>query len=90
MQEPALVGLQGPALGPTGTYLGPVHDVEETTRFTAVLIPHPKDATLLVWVNVWTSQNPAGEPASVFFCAKVDPEEVAGWLRAGWENKFID
>jgi len=82
--------LRGPALGPRGTYLGPVHDVDVTGRFTAALVPHPHDATLLVWVNVWTSKNSDGEPASVFFCNVVDPEEVDAWSQAGWETRFID
>ena len=81
---------RGRPLGPSGTYLGPVHAVEYTDRFVAVLVPHPAEATLLVWVNVWTNRNEAGWLASVFFCDKVDHEEVAAWLQAGWENRFID
>ena len=80
----------GPYLGPRGTYLGPVHEMDYTPRLAAVLVPHPKDVRRLVWVNVWSSENDSGESASVFFCRAVHPKEVARWKRAGWEDGFQD
>ena len=80
---------KAPPLGPIGTYLGPIHEVDVTTRFVAALVPHPADATLLVWVNVWSSRNAAGFPASVYFCDLVDQDELAEWTRHGWENRSL-
>ena len=81
--------MHAPSLGPVGTYLGPIHEVDVTTRLVAVLVPHPADATLLVWVNVWSSCNRAGFPASVYFCDLVGQDELAAWTMRGWENRFL-
>ena len=82
--------VQAPYLGPRGTYIGPVHRMDHTELFAAVFVPHPVDVTRLVWVNVWSSKNVSGQPASVFFCRAVDPKKVARWNRAGWEDRFQD
>ena len=82
--------VRAPYLGPRGTYLGPVHGMDHTPLLAAVLVPHPKDVRLLVWVNVWSSENDSGKPASVFYCTAVDPMEVARWKCAGWEDRFQD
>ena len=82
--------MQAPSLGPVGTYLGPIHEVDVTTRLVAVLVPHPADATLLVWVNVWTSVNRWGLPSSVDYCHMVDDSELQAWHDAGWEDRFLD
>ena len=44
---------EGPNLGPAGTYIGPVHDIDNTVGFAAALVPHPNEEHMLVWVNVW-------------------------------------
>ena len=82
--------MRAPRLGPVGTYLGPIHEVDVTNRFVAVLVPHPADATLLVWVNLWSSRNQAGLPASVYFCDPMPQDELTAWIRRGWQNRFLD
>ena len=82
--------VRAPYLGPRGTYLGPVHGMDHTPLLAAVLVPHPVDVTRLVWVNVWSSKNVSGQPASVFFCRAVDPKKVVTWNCAGWEDRFQD
>ena len=79
-----------PWLGPPGTYLGPVHGTDATDRFFAVLVTHPADRSLLVWVNIWSSKDKWGRPSSVWFCDQVADAEVEAWRDNGWENRFLD
>jgi len=77
-----------PIRGDSGTYLGPVHDVDVTYRFTAIRVPHPEMHSLLVWVNVWSAFNARGEHRGVNFCNTVPSEEVQRWLQNGWRNFY--
>ena len=71
-----------------GQYFGPVHAVEVTDRFVSARVPHPQHRELLVWTNVWTS----GDfwETSTAFCFRVPPRDLASWMAAGWENRYVD
>ena len=85
-EEPA----KGPNLGGVGTFIGPVHNVDISQRFIAVLVPHPNRRDLPVWVNVWTSQNQAGRASSVSFCSPVQRMECINWRRRGWIDQYME
>ena len=70
-------------------YLGPVHEVDQTPLFAAVLVPHPQERDLLVWVNVWTSKNMQHEWRGVRFYEVVPERVLAEWASNGWENVFL-
>ena len=75
---------------PRGAYLGPVHAVDHTDRFTAVQVPHPDDHRAgLVWFNVWTNRNHLQEFRGVAFCTPVPSEVLRAWRSAGWVNRFL-
>ena len=73
-----------------GRYLGPVHGVDLSQLFTAVLVPHPDDVEVLVWVNVWTSRNLSGEYRGVSFCSMVPRVLTDDWRLSGWEDWYKD
>ena len=73
-----------------GRYLGPVHDVDLSQLFTAVLVPHPDDVEVLVWVNVWTSRNLSGEYRGVSFCSMVPRVLTDDWHLSGGEDRYKD
>ena len=80
-----------PVPGPriqTASYVGPVHAVDHTATFVAVLVPHPHAADLMVWVNVWSSVNAHRSPQGVNFCHCVPADERQQWYAAGWEDRF--
>jgi hypothetical protein len=81
---------RGAPLGPEGTFIGPVHNVDETERFIAVLVPHPhRNWDLPVWVNVWTSQDKEGRPSSVYFCDPIPKRECDKWRGMGWIDHYM-
>jgi hypothetical protein len=82
--------LKGPNLGGVGTFIGPVHDVDISYRFIAIMVPHPYQRDLPVWVNVWTSQNQAGRPSHVDFCSPVQRMECINWRRQGWIDQYME
>ena len=61
-------------------YFGPVHDFEQTMRFTTVLVPRHVDSTSrdLAWVNVWSM--------GIDYAFHRD---VSDWERRGWTNVFV-
>jgi hypothetical protein len=81
---------RGPYLGGGGTFIGPVHAVDRTIRFCAVLVPHPSQQVLPVWVNVWTSENQTGRASNVWFCDQVQGMELDNWRRRGWTDQWME
>ena len=82
---------EGPNLGPAGTYIGPVHDIDNTGRFAAVLVPHPNEEHMLVWVNVWAAYTPfRGElHQDVTFCKRVPKWQQLQWEARGWRDQYL-
>ncbi len=72
-----------------GLYLGPVHKVDHTLRFAAVLVPHPGVRDLLAWGNVWTSRNKRGRWQGVDFCSLVPQPIRDEWASNGWTDIFL-
>ena len=64
-----------------GTYLGPVHDVEVSSRFVSIRIPHPEMRDVSTWTNIW-------KPA-ILMALPVQKHTLQGWTRAGWRNYYV-
>ena len=81
---------EGPNLGPAGTYIGPVHDIDDTGRFAAVLVPHPNEEHMLVWVNVWAAYTPFRGMLhrDVTFCRRVPKWQQHQWQARGWTDQY--
>ena len=70
-----------------GTYIGPVHDVEETDQFLTVLVPSrglhlSRHDTIpdLVWITVHCTHNRQHDwNRPVAYAHKVAPDEVDRW-----------
>ena len=80
---------EGPNLGPAGTYIGLVHDIDHTGRFAAVLVPHPNEDHMLVWVNVWAAYTVFRGKLQddVTFCKGVPKWQQLQWEARGWRNQ---
>ena len=77
-------------MGPAGTYIGPVHDIDHTGRFAAVLVPHPNEDHMLVWVNVWAAYTVFRGKLQddVTFCKGVPKWQQLQWEARGWRNQY--
>ena len=87
-----------------GTYIGPVHDVDVSEEFLAVLVPFPHFGVFSSVWNCWRSEDPElvwitvhcahnlendwNKPVS--YAIKVTCVEFARWVRNGWANHFLD
>ena len=65
-----------------GTYIGPVHEVEVSSKFLSVRVPHPEGMSILVWVNIW-------KPTIQLVCP-VQRNILKMWRSAGWCDWYID
>ena len=85
---------------PPGSFLGPVHNVERTSRFVSIQVPGPLAWNQLVWVNVWcqkarrTPYRSRGrvrrqDDEGVDYAVKVPYSVVRSWRAAGWEDRFF-
>jgi len=71
-------------------FMGPVHDMEETERFTSVRIPNPAFPDEdLVWLNIWCYENKARQRRGVNFATIVPVDMVLSWQQRGWRNRFL-
>ena len=76
---------------PPGTYLGPVHEVEETDLFTSIRIPTGERPDRLAWLNVWRAGDHRRPDRGVHYAFKVeDAGEWGEWHNRGWVNFYID
>ena len=73
---------------PPGVYVGPVHDIDVTDTYVAVLVPHPVVGDALVWINVWCSHGKHFGDPPVDFAIKVPDHETARWYDRGWRNVY--
>ena len=73
---------------PPNFYLGPVHEVEQSTLFTTIRIPTGRGDEL-GWVNVWRRGQDRPD-VGVLFALPVEEAVVASWRDRGWVNQFID
>ena len=77
-----------------GVYLGPVHAVDQSSRYCSVLVPYVQtgiwvpNPPVLTWVNVWCSVNGRGEARGARFADEIPSETVDEWRREGWVDRF--
>ena len=87
-----------------GTYLGPVHAVNVTEKYIAVLVPAVEvEETIppvwelnqrrgepppLVWVSVQHRQSPTTNP--VDFAHRVHWAQIQAWGNQGWADRYLD
>ena len=69
-----------------GSYIGPVHEVEETPRFQSVLVPHPLVGEL-VWLNVWRNFD---DGSGVEYALRVSDATLQEWAERGWVDQYLD
>ena len=70
-------------------YLGPVHEVDTTHDYIAILVPHPSHQDTLVWINVWCSHGRTISDPATHFAEIVPAVVLDSWQQSGWENRFL-
>ena len=81
-----------------GTYIGPVHDVDVSAEFWAILVPFPHSGASwdpmfpsLVWISVYCAHNFHNNwNRSVAYAIRVPRSTCVEWGRNGWVNTFFD